>query len=154
MDKGSNIYDAALERLNRYIADQNMRYSQVREMVLAQICLLPQPFTADQLAKACKAERISVGTVYNSLSLFLKAQILHATNRQRGRAATEYELIAGTHNRMQVVCQRCGRVAEIHDKAIDRLIQMRKYSNFNPQHYSLFVYGECKHCRKPVKVES
>ena len=152
MDKGSNIYDAALERLNGYIAEQNMRYSQVREMVLEQVCLLPQPFTADQLAQACKAERISVGTVYNSLSLFLKSQILHATKRERGRAATEYELIAGTHNRMQVICQKCGRVAEIHDKAIDRLIKVRKYSNFNLHHYSLFVYGESKHCRRP-KIE-
>ena len=148
MEKGNTILEASLERLNRYIAENGMRVSQVREMVLEQICLLPQPFTADQLAQACKAERISVGTVYNSLALFLSAQILHATNRQRGRAATEYELITGTHNRMQVICQKCGRVADIHDKAIDRLIQMRKYSNFNLQHYSLFVYGECKHCRR------
>ena len=71
MEKSNNPYDAALVRLNTYIAEQNMRVSTVREMVLEQVCLLPQPFTADQLAKACQAERISVGTVYNALSLFL-----------------------------------------------------------------------------------
>ena len=151
MEKSNNPYDAALVRLNTYIAEQNMRVSTVREMVLEQVCLLPQPFTADQLAKACQAERISVGTVYNALKLFLSAQILHATNRQRGRAATEYELITGVKNHMQIICQQCGRVSDIHDKAIDRLIQTRKYSNFNLQHYSLFVYGECKHCRRLKK---
>ena len=120
-------------------------------MVLEQVCLLPQPFTAEQLADACKAERISVGTVYNALNLFLLAQILYATNRQRGRAATEYELTVGSPTRMHIVCTRCGRVTEIHDKAIARLVQERKYSNFNMQHFSLYVYGECKICRRQVK---
>lgn len=151
MENDKTILEAAVERLNRYIEEHEMRASQVRVMVLEQICLLPQPFTADQLAQACQAERISVGTVYNSLALFLKAEILHATNRQRGRSSTEYELITGFKNRMQIICQRCGRVSDIQDKAIDRLIHVRKYSNFNLQHYSLFVYGECKHCRRVKK---
>ena len=138
--------------MNAYIQERNMRVSPVREMVLEQICLLPQPFTADQLAKACLAERISTGTVYNTLSLFVSAQILHATDRQRGRTATEYELITGSTVRMQIVCQKCGRVSGFQDRAIEDLIRARKYSNFNLQHFSLFVYGECKHCRR-VKTE-
>lgn len=143
-------YKAALTRLNAYIGEHEMRVSRVREMVLEQVCLLPQPFTADRLAKACMAERISVGTVYNALDLFLSAQILHASKRQRGKAATEYELITSRQTRMQIICQRCGRVSEIHDKAIERLVQERKYSNFNASHFSVFVYGECKHCRRKI----
>lgn len=144
-------YKAAVTKLNAYIEAHKMRVSQVREMVLKQVCLLPQPFNADQLTKACAAERISVGTVYNALDLFLSAQILHASERQRGRAATEYELITGHQTRMQIICQRCGRVSETRDKAIERLIQERKYSNFNASHFSIFIYGECKHCRRLIK---
>lgn len=125
-----------------------MRPSIVRNVVLEQVCLLPQPFTARELVEACQAERISVGTVYNCLSLFISAQILHANNRQRGQSATEYEIITGNQNRMQIICTQCGRVSDIHDKAISRLIKVRKYSNFNMQNFSLFVYGECKICRK------
>ena len=148
MSASGKTYDAALARLTGYIKEQGLRSTPVRRMVLEQICLLPQPFTAEQLTQACVAERISVGTVYNSLSLFLSAQILHATNRQRGKTATEYELITGTPNRMQIICQKCGRVANMHDKAIEHLIEKRKYSNFNVSHFSVFVYGECKHCRR------
>ena len=120
----------------------------MRNAVLEQAFMLPQPFTADQLVEACQAQRISVGTVYNSLEIFVSAQILHSITRQRGQNATEYEWMVGDQTRMQVVCEKCGRVSDFHDKAIERLIQERRYSNFTIQHFSLYVYGECKLCRK------
>lgn len=142
------LYNNAVERLNGYLKANEMRPSVVRNAVLEQACYLPQPFTAKQLVEVCKEQRISIGTVYNSLNLFISAQILHATERQRGKTATEYELITGNQHRMQIICQKCGRVSDIQDRAIARLIQERKYSNFTLQHYSLFVYGECKVCRR------
>jgi Fe2+ or Zn2+ uptake regulation protein len=147
--KGQKTYEAALVKLNEYISARNMRKSRVREMVLEQACMLPPLFTAEQLAKACAAERISVATVYNSLELFITAQILHAIDRQRGKSATQYEVIPGKQTYMQIQCSKCGRVSEIKDKAIDHLIRVRKYINFDMQRYTLLIYGECKHCRKP-----
>lgn len=138
---------SALERLNRYVLDHNKRPSKVRDAVLEQAFLLPQPFTADQLEEACQAQRISVGTIYNSLEIFVSARILHSITRQRGQAATQYEWMAGAQTRMQVVCEKCGRISDFHDKAIERLLQERRYSNFNMQHFSLYVYGECKLCK-------
>lgn len=142
------LYNNAVERLNGYLKANEMRPSVVRNAVLEQACYLPQPFTAKQLVEVCKEQRISIGTVYNSLNIFISAQILHATERQRGKMATEYELITGNQHHMQIICQKCGRVSDIQDRAIARLIQERKYSNFTLQHYSLFVYGECKICRR------
>ena len=154
MDGSNKTYDAALERLNEYIADHGMRHTPEREMVLMCVCQLPQPFTADELEQACQNDRISHGTIYNALELFITAQILHANNRQKGRHATEYELISGNKIRMQYICQECGRTVEMHDKAISRLIRERKYSNFELQHFSLYVYGQCKICRsKKAKQE-
>lgn len=153
MPASQRTYKAATERLNAYLREHGLRVSRVREMVLQQVCQLPQPFTAAQLEEACQAERISTGTVYNCLDLFIMAQILHAIKRQRGKAVMEYELIGSGVVRMEVICRKCGRVTEIHDKAITRLVQERKYSNFTPQQYSLFVYGECKVCRRLRKSE-
>ena len=69
------LFGAALERLNAYMVSHNMRFSPVREMVLEQACLLPQPFTATQLVEACVSEHISQGTVYNCLQVFVDASI-------------------------------------------------------------------------------
>ena len=153
MAVGQKAYKAAQEKLDRYVRENGMRVSPVRNIVLSLICQLPQPFTAEELKIACEAERISVGTVYNTLNLFISARILHAIERQRGKAATEYELIIGSQARMIVICERCGRQTELHDKAIDRLVRERRYSNFKMQHFSLFVYGECKICRRLINNE-
>ena len=123
-------------------------------MVLEQACLLPQPFTAEQLAQACAPERISSATVYNNLSLFITAHILYAINRQQGKNATLYEFTSGRQTRLQMICSSCGRVAEFRDKAIDHLIRVRKYPNFDLHRYSIFVYGECKHCLTANKKET
>ena len=148
MLKSARAYIFAQEKLVRFLHEHEKRPSKVRNIVLSLACALPQPFTAEQLQRACETERISVGTIYNSLNTFVDAQILRATARQRGKAATEYELITGSSNRLQIVCKKCGRVTDITDKAITTLVQNRKYSNFNMQHFSLFIYGECRICRK------
>ena len=146
--KGAKTYKAAQDKLNEYVLEHGMRPSQVRNMVLELACGLPQPFTAERLAKACRAERISTGTVYNTLNILILAQILHAIQRQRGRAATEYEIVRDSTAHMQVVCLKCGRVSEFMEPSILRLVHERRYSNFTAQHFTLVVYGECRVCRK------
>ena len=139
--------DMAKERLSQYLKSNNLRESDVRNMVVEAVCSLSQPFTAEQLVEACASQQISVGTVYNTLNLLVKAQVLHATERQRGCKAREYELITGSLVRMREICETCGKAIDYHDKATERLILDRKYSNFSMHHFTLFVYGECKRCR-------
>ena len=136
-----------LDALNDYLRERDMRLTVERQIVLNELCALPQPFTAEQLEEACRRERISRGTIYNTLKLMEDAHLLHTLERQRGRTVNEYELTQGTVNHMQVVCTKCGRVTDFHDKAITRLIQARKYNNFNMQHFTLIAYGECRLCR-------
>ncbi len=109
--------------------------------------MLPQPFTAEQLEAACQSEGISTGTIYNCLQLFLNANIIHATKRQKGHQATEYEMITGNLIRMQRICQTCGRTTNFRAPAVDQLIKELKNQNFFMQHYTLLLYGECRKCR-------
>lgn len=150
--KGAKTYEQLQEQLNEYILSHNMRPSKVRNMVLRAACQLPQPFTADDLAKKCTEERISVGTVYNVLNLLILAQILHAIQRQRGKAATEYELVRESSAHMQVVCPKCGRISEFTEPSIIRLVHERRYSNFIAKYFTLVVYGECRVCRKKQRA--
>ena len=152
--KSEKIYLNALKRLYAYAQTHNMRPSSVRKIVLEQACKLHQPFTADQLIQVCAAERISTGTVYNALKVFVDAHILSGKQRQRGHLATEYECILDASKHMQFVCKNCGRTVDFNDKAIARLIEERKYTNFIMNTYSLVVYGECKTCRRKVRVKS
>lgn len=140
------LYINSLERLRKFIKAHGMRPSVVRDAVLEQACMLQQPFTANELLKACQEQRISIGTVYNALNVFISAQILSATNRQRGQGSTEYEICSG-YTKLKVICLTCGKTTEIHDKAITRLIRERKYTNYHMTHFHLYIYGECKLCQ-------
>ena len=153
MASTNKTYEIALAKLNAYIKKKGLRVSPVRKMVLEEICLFRQSFTADELTQACAKYYISTGTIYNALSLFVAAQILNAINRQRGRTSVEYELTIGTHSKIQIVCTKCGRVTTLHDKKLEELIKDHKYANFNPVRYTMHMYGECKHCRSPKRKE-
>jgi len=147
MLKAARSYKNAQDRLFRYLREHGMRPSKVRDMVLNAVCQLPQPFTAEQLIAACAEQYISVGTIYNALNVFVDARVLHAYKRQQGQLATEYELIAGTPNKIQIICQKCGRVQSLSEPAVSMAIKEGKYNNFNMQHFTLYIYGECKICR-------
>ncbi len=149
MKEAEDIYKAAQAQLNAYVQAHEMRRSQVRNMVLEQICRLPQPFTAAQLEEVCKAERISTGTVYNVLHVLIEASLVRPYDRGIGQTVTEYELVTEvSRSHMQIICRKCGRRTFIYDKALQRLVMERPYSNFNIQNYTLVVYGECKICRR------
>ena len=149
MKEAEDIYKAAQAQLDAYVQAHEMRRSQVRNMVLEQICQLPQPFTAAQLEEVCKAERISTGTVYNVLHVLIEASLVRPYDRGIGQTVTEYELVTEvSRSHMQIICRKCGRRTFIYDKALQRLVMERPYSNFKMQNYTLVVYGECKICRR------
>lgn len=154
MPKISNrSYNALLERLNEYVQKHDGRNSPVRLLVLNVACTLNQPFTADKLVDACAEHRISKGTVYNTLNLFVDAHILHVSESRLGRSHAEYELMVGSSLRMHTICYKCGRITALHNAALTAMIKNRQYTNFIPQHISLFIYGECKTCKtKPTSL--
>jgi len=152
MAVSQKAYKVALERLNTYIREHKMRPSKERSLILTKICQLPQPFTAEQLTEVCQKEDVSRATVYNTLKLFLLAQILCSIKREHGSTFTKYEIITGLV-RMQTVCTRCGKVTEFHDKAIASMLFDRVYSNYVTKRLSITVYGECKICRSLVKAK-
>lgn len=141
-------YKAALSKLNQYIWENGYRHTPEREIVLQIMCRLPQPFTPAQVVEEVKEEHISQATVYNCIRLFDQIGIIRLQQQKITQSKSEWEVVAGKRNRLQLVCQRCGRVSEFKDIAITNAVKLRKYSNFVPEHFTIFVYGECKHCRK------
>ncbi len=118
-----------------------------REVVLGIVCNLKQPFMPCQVIERANEKHISQATVYNCITLFEKIGILHLLER-RVRSKSQYEVITTQPNRLRLICKKCGRESDFKDLAITNAVRLRKYSNFTPEHFTLFVYGECKYCRK------
>lgn len=147
MKTSTKTYEQALEKLENYLRVHRKRQTEERQWLLQQICALPQPFTIDQLVEAAAERGIVRATVYNTLDVFIAAQILNAIERHAGKGATAYEIMLGRQNRMQFICRNCGRISDLHDRTISNMISTHKYPNYTMKRYSLFVYGECKACR-------
>ena len=140
--------EKARELFDQYIADKGLRHTPERYKVLEFACSLEPPFTAEQVVEMAKDIFISQATVYNTFVLLRDAKILHRLNRQYGQSRDQYEVMVNGNNHMQFICKRCGRVVTFKDKMIESSIRARRYNNFKLDHYTLYVYGYCKLCRK------
>lgn len=142
-------YEAALVILDNYIREHNLRHTIERERLLKIMSEVSAPiFTVQDIDAKRKDAHISVPTLYNSLNLFVSARILYKLERTHGVNVDQYKWAVDAKNTMRVICTRCGREANFTDRAILRIVQERKYANFIPAHFSLYVYGTCKTCRR------
>ncbi len=135
--------------LDQYIRDNNLRHTLEREQLLKIISELNKPiFTVHDLDAKRRDAHISLPTLYNSLGLFVSARILYKLERTHGVTQEQYKWALDAKNSMRVICTRCGREAAFNDKALLQIVHNRKYANFVPAHFSLYVYGVCKTCRR------
>ena len=142
-------YENALAVLDEYIRTHNLRHTIERERLLKIIAELNKPlFSVHDLDAKRKEEHISLPTLYNSLGLFVSARILYKLERTQGVISEQYKWALDAKNSMRVICTRCGREAAFNDKALQQIVQNRKYANFIPAHFTLTVYGVCKTCRR------
>ena len=140
----------AVERLRAYIDEHGMRRTREREVILEKVCGL-RCFSVEQLSNALTELTISRATVYNALRVFEQAGIFHRLDKEFGVRAGQYEVVQANASHIQIICQRCGRISEVRDTTINRMLADKRFTNFNPQRFSLYIYGTCKVCRrKPI----
>lgn len=136
-----------------YASLHKMRMSSERRDILRFIFEQKRPVAPAEAEEFAAREHISRATVYNTLKLLVRANVLRRVQQDGNARIVQYEPVGWRHNRMEMRCMRCGRVVKIQDAAISDLIAAKRYSNFNYSHYTLCVYGECKLCRKSATKE-
>ena len=149
-NKKEDIQPTPAELLANYLVEHQLRHTPERYTILAKICEL-QRFTIDELRSKLTDITISRATVYNTLSLLEDARLIQKLDKEFGVRTAQYELVHASDSSVQVICQRCGRVSTVRDTSISRMLADKKWSNFVPHHFSLYVFGHCKVCRRKIK---
>ena len=143
-------YSSAVKRLRAYIDEHGMRRTREREVILERVCDL-RCFYVEQVRDSLTELTISRATIYNTLDVLEKAGIIHRLDKEFGVRAGQYEIVQANASHIQIICQRCGRISEVRDTTINRMLADKRFTNFNPQRFSLYIYGTCKVCRrKPI----
>ena len=151
--KKEDILQSSSSRLCAYLDEHQLRHTPERFTILSTVCKL-QRFTIDELRASLNELAISRATVYNTLSLLEDAQLVRRLTKEYGVRAAQYELVRATDSVVQIICQRCGRVGIVKDSTIKRMLADKRWSNFEPDHFSLYVVGQCKVCRRRSNKKS
>lgn len=130
-----------------YLDAHHMNHTTERLTILQAICNM-QIFSVEELRNALVEIHISRATIYNNLNLFEQAGVVRRLDKEFGVRAGQYEIILPQSSSIKVVCQRCGRISDVKDSTINRMLADKKFTNFVPEYFTLYVHGHCKVCRR------
>lgn len=102
-------------------------------------------FSADELYIEMKAGKsnVSRATVYNSLELLVKCEIL--VKRNFGDNKTFYESSYNRQNHGHVICKVCGKIVEFNNpKMIEIVNEIVEQSDFSDDSFQFNIFGQCK----------
>lgn len=106
------------------------------------------PLSAQQLFALAQATHVDLGlaTVYRTLE---KLDELGLVQRVHDRHGCHSYIASGALSPAAVViCQGCGRLAEVDATILERAIKhVQRQSNYQIQHYSLQLTGLCADCQ-------
>lgn len=145
-----DILQSSSDLLRAYLDEHQLRHTPERFAILAAVCKL-QRFTIDELRASLENLTVSRATIYNTLSLFEDAKLVYRLSKEFGVRTAQYELVKSSESSVRIICQRCGRVGIVKDPTINRMLADKRWSNFVPDHFSLYVFGNCKVCRRSAK---
>lgn len=144
---------AAVEALSLFLKLKGLRRTNERYAILEKVLSVSGHFTVEEIHRAMEADgfHVSVATVYNAMELFMEARLVR--RHQFANHAAEYEKIIdqALANHLHLVCRVCGKVKEVKDAAISRMLTHRRYSAFSPDYFTLYVYGVCSKCQRQLK---
>ena len=102
-------------------------------------------FTADELYLKMKQanSNISRATVYNSLELIVKSEML--ARRNFGENKTFYESSYNKDNHVHLVCRVCGKIIESDNGQVEKLVNLISNNNdFEAELFQFNILGKCK----------
>lgn len=142
------IKDKARDIFFSYVTKRGLRNTRQREEILNAFLSADRHITVDDLYNTLKKRNQGIGyaTVHRNLKLMSECGL--ADEIKIGSNKTKYEQRYGHEHHDHLICVRCGRFTEVHDKQIERLQdRLAEANGFMPQRHKLEIYGLCKKCK-------
>jgi Fur family transcriptional regulator, ferric uptake regulator len=144
-----NVKNAVRQILDNYLETNKCRKTPERYAILNAIYDMKGHFSLEQLGEnLIKGNfRVSRATLYNAIHLFLELRLVTRHNLMDG---TKYEACYENCNHCHQICTVCGKITEITDPEISKVIENMKLKRFRRDSYSLYLYGICSTCQAKI----
>ena len=116
-----------------------------REAVYGYLSAVHHHPTAGNVFLAVKRRqpRLSLGTVYNALELFVRSGL--ASKLTYGDAASRYDIRIDVHSHAR--CLGCGRVDDVEAIPASRWLRAVRPRDFAATGFRFEILGQCRACR-------
>lgn len=131
--------------LRDFLKKGNYRITPERFEVLNSALDYEGHFGADELfiLMKNKKSRVSRATVYNTLELLVKCDLL--SKRNFGDNITRYESSFKRKSHDHLICMDCGRIVEFTSDALEKIpASLCEELGFNFENYSFNIFARCK----------
>ena len=147
--ENSRIMESVRQIFTDYLKENRCRCTPERYAILEAVYSINGSFAIEELLDHMENEkkfRVSRATVYNTITLLLKANL--AVHHQFG-TESKYEKCYGSQ-KSHMVCTKCHKVVEINNIDLTDTISAN-IKKFHLTHYSLYLYGLCSKCHQAMK---
>lgn len=130
----------------RFLRGKQLKLTGQRETILKRVMRTRKHFSAEELADALKADKISKATVYRTLALLVEAGILAEHDFERGHKL--YERATQQCHHDHLICVSCQRIIEFHNDVIERLQEeIAARHEFKIVSHTHQIFGRCARCQ-------
>ncbi len=138
-----------VQALDDFLALTGRRRTPERYAILGAALEMKAPFSVEELEQRMSSGgfRVSKATVYNAVALFLDASIVRRVRLDGKEEKWEIADTAAGALRLRLVCSRCGRVREVRDTELARMLSLKRFTSFSPSLFDIYVSGTCTRCR-------
>jgi Fur family ferric uptake transcriptional regulator len=142
------IAQMAIDRFQKHVRNEGMRWTQEREQLLQLIYKLHGHFSVEDLYGHAQDNglNISKATIYRNVSLLEKCNLVDKITTHQGEVVYEHSLDHEHHDHL--ICTKCRKLIEFQNRDIERLqIEIAQEHQFQIKHHSLNIYGLCTNCQ-------
>ncbi len=137
------------EHATRSLAREGYRSGAARLRVVDALARRDCCATAQEIADDLRDgdRRVGIASVYRALELLDRLGLVHRLDVGDGTARYEAALAGGEHHH-HVVCDRCGRVEQFSDAALERAIAaLSERLDYAIDEHDVTLRGACPQCR-------
>jgi Fur family ferric uptake transcriptional regulator len=146
----SQIPTAPFVRLfGRYLREHGLPVTHQREAVAEIVFSSTEHLSVDQIEERLRAtgERIGKATIYRTLDLLVRSQLVEEHDFGEGFKRYEHRLSQQPVHE-HLICLECGKVLEFQSREIQEIeAAVSARHGFRPARHRLEIYGLCRECQ-------